>query len=187
MEKFALISAQGVKCLVEVEPNSGWPILTVADYLAIREKNPKPLHINGPMTPAERAQEKELAAQFVAGFKSKKKRKAAAEYAAKYRMVDIPDGSDENAVMTWEDLEELRRKHNTQCHFVAAYWLSDRMEPKDEPLYARVSACDAEYAKTVTAHKIRESIARLNGVSIEAIQLVGYWLAEEMPELLVAC
>jgi hypothetical protein len=187
MKKFILVSAQGVSCQVEEEPTSGWAILTAADYLAIRSKNPKPLHIMGPMTPAERAKEQEAAAKFVAAFKSKKERAAAAEFVKKYRTVEIPDGSDEMAVMTWADIAEIREKHNTQCHFVAVYRISDRMGPQEEPLYARVSARDEAHAKMVTAHTIRESVAQLNGVSMDTIKLVRYWLAEEMPELLVAC
>jgi hypothetical protein len=104
----------------------------------------------------------------------------------KYRVVEIPDGSDETAVMTWADLAELREKHNTQCHFFAVYRISDRMGPQEEPLYARISACDEAYAKMVTAHKIKESVAKLNGVSVNTIHLIRYRLAEKMPELLVA-
>jgi hypothetical protein len=48
MNKFTLVSAQGVSCIVEEEPTSGWPILSVADFLAIRAQNPKPTPINGP-------------------------------------------------------------------------------------------------------------------------------------------
>jgi hypothetical protein len=42
MKTFTLVSAQGVTCHVEEEPTGGWAILTAADYLAIRSKNPKP-------------------------------------------------------------------------------------------------------------------------------------------------
>jgi hypothetical protein len=187
MNQFTLISAQGVRCIVEEEPTTGWPILSVADFLAIRAKNPSPSPINGPMTSAEVAEEKQQAAKFVAGLKRKKDRQAAAAYVAKYRNVLIPDGSGEWAVMTWADIAEIRKQHNTQCHFVATYRLTDRMQPQEEPLYARVSAHDEAHAKTVTAHAIRESVARLNGVAVDSIQLVAYWATQEIPDSAIAC
>jgi hypothetical protein len=56
------------------------------------------------MTSAELAAEKHRATEFVAAFKTKKKRQAAAAYVAKYRNVLIPDGSGEWAVIPGQTL-----------------------------------------------------------------------------------